>query len=228
MKTLAIHQPQYLPYLGFFHKIARCDEFVFLDHVPYQLNGLMNRNKIRGPNDGWQWITLPVNGRPDMPINQVQIDPRSMWRKKHWNTLQANYARSPHFKAVAEELKGIYSGSDDNDLTRACLAFAHWAMKALDVERPTLLSSTLDVPGRSSEMLINLCKARGATHYISGPGGRQYMDLDLFAQAGIEVIWQDFKPPTYPQLLPQLPFVENLSALDALASVGLAAREWVK
>ena len=227
MKTLAIHQPQYLPYLGFFHKVARCDEFIFLDHVQYQVNGLINRNKIRA-RDGWQWLTLAVNGRPDMPINQVQIDPRSQWRKKHWATLQTSYGRAPFFKTYADELKALYAGSESNDLSQACIDFARWGMKALGVERPCVLSSTLDVSGSSSEMLINLCRARGATRYISGPGGRQYMDLGLFAQAGIEVVWQEFTPPSYPQLFPATPFVENLSALDVLLSVGPSAGEWLR
>ncbi|HUP92436.1 MAG TPA: WbqC family protein [Solimonas sp.] len=219
MKVVSIHQPQYVPYLGYFHKIRHCDIFVHLDHVQYEIGGLQNRNKIKS-KDGWQWFTLPVNGGPDTRIDQVRIDPRSNWRKKHWGTLQANYARAPHFRKYAQTLQPLYSGSDDNQLSSVNRAFSDWAMAALGLTTPTVLSSSLDPAGASSAMLIDLCRKLGGTHYLAGPGGRRYMDLELFARSGIEVIWQEFHAPTYPQVYPDAGFVENLSILDLLFSLG--------
>ncbi len=219
MKVVGIHQPQYLPYPGYFHKIKHCDVFVHLDHVQYQVGGLQNRNKIKSQN-GWQWFTLPMNGNPDMRIQDVRIDPRSQWRKKHWNTLQANYARAAHFKAVAETLKPLYLDGDDHQLSSVNQTFSDWAMQQLGISTPTLRSSDLQVDGNSTEMLLSICQKLGATHYLSGPGGRLYMDLELFARNGIEIIWQQYTPLVYEQVMAASGFVENLSVVDMIFSLG--------
>ena len=219
MKTVAIHQPQYVPYLGYFHKIKHCDVFVHLDHVQYQVGGLQNRNKIKAPT-GWQWFTLPVNGNPQMRIDEVAIDARSQWRKKHWKTLQANYGRSPCFKQYAPALEALYLGSEDHQLSTVNQSFSDWGMAALGITTPTLRSSAMSAEGSSTDMLISLCRQLGATHYLSGPGGRLYMDLDAFARSGIEVIWQSYQAPVYEQVFPTAGFVEHLSVLDVLFSMG--------
>ena len=100
MKTVAIHQPQYLPYTGFFHKIAHADIFVHLDNVQFQKNGLQNRNKIR-TQQGWQWLTVPVAHHFGQLILDVQLDAGGTWPLKHWNALATNYSRAPFFKQYA-------------------------------------------------------------------------------------------------------------------------------
>src|SRR5690349_2055934 len=100
MKVLSIHQPQYLPYLGFFHKLRHSDLFVALDSVQFQKNGLQNRNKIK-TKDGWQWLTVPTQASLGQTIREVKIDRKAPWQRKHLGALQSSYARAPHYRQYA-------------------------------------------------------------------------------------------------------------------------------
>ncbi len=221
MKVVAIHQPQYVPYLGYFHKIKHCDVFVHLDHVAYQPKGFHSRNKIKGLQ-GEQWLSVPVNGSQNDRIIDVCIDPTARkWREKHWKTLKANYARAPYFKQYAPELEALYLGSEGHhQLSSVNQSFSDWAMSALGIATPTRVSSGMDAGGASTDLLISLCRQLGGTHYLSGPGGKLYMDMQAFSQAGIEVIWQNYQPPVYDQVFPAAGFIEHLSVLDVLFSMG--------
>lgn len=219
MTTVAIHQPQYFPYLGFFQKLRSCDVFVVLDHVQYSVGGLINRNKIKSPT-GWQWLTVPTNGSSDTAIAEVLIDAKSNWRRKHWNSLQTNYGRAPFFKEYADELRALLLDGDQQSLSVVNIVFIEWMMKKMDITTPLIRSSNLAVEGSSSKMLLSICQTLKADRYLSGRGGRRYLDLAVFQAAGIEVTWQSFTPPRYRQVYPSTEFVENLSVLDALLSTG--------
>ena len=218
MSTVAIHQPQYLPYLGFFHKLNRCDIFIALDDVQFQKGGHQNRNKIKHQN-GWQWITVPVAHSSDQLINEVQINTRVAWARKHWQAIVTNYTPAPHFEAYSDGLKHILE-QDIPDLCSLNRDLIAWVMQCLGLEQTVVLSSALDVEGTATERLINLCQAVGADTYLSGPGGRNYMDLGLFDEAGIEVQFQEFESPVYEQLFPEVGFIPNLSVIDALFCCG--------
>jgi hypothetical protein len=225
MTIAAIHQPQYLPYLGFFHKLAHADVFIALDTVQYQKNGLQNRNKIKNPK-GWQWLTVPVSHAHDSKILDVQIGDAGKWARKHWSTLQSSYGRAPHFAWSAERLRPVFE-TPWTHLSPLNLRLAKVACELLEIEAPHILASELPSEGESSALLISLCKAVGADAYLSGPGGRGYMDLELFERAGIRVLWQDFVHPTYPQIFPEAGFVPNLSIVDILVHCGEAAKSFV-
>ncbi len=221
----AIHQPQYLPYLGFYDKIARADVFIALDNVQFQKNGLQNRNKIK-TRDGWQWLTVPVAHQHDTKISEVKISDPAKWGKKHWGSLQANYGKAPHFGLCADALKPIYAA----EWTLLCplvLELIRVTRDLLRISTPTVLASTLPSEGDASSRLISLCKAVGADTYLSGPGGRNYMDLAEFERANIRVLWQDFVHPEYPQVFPEGGFQPNLSVVDALFCAGRAAGDWI-
>jgi hypothetical protein len=222
MKIAAIHQPQYVPYLGFFHKLAHADVLVVLDTVQFQKNGLQNRNKIKSAK-GWQWLTVPVSHGHDSKILDVQIGDHGKFARKHWSTLQSNYGRAPHFAWAAERLRPVLEATWTH-LSPLNIQLARVACELLEIKAPHVLASDLPSEGESSALLISLCKAVGADAYLSGPGGRGYMDLDLFERAGIQVLWQEFVPPTYPQVFPEAGFVPNLSILDILFNCGEAAR----
>jgi hypothetical protein len=222
----AIHQPQYLPYLGFFDKMARCDVFIALDNVQFQKNGLQNRNKIKS-RDGWQWLTVPVSHEHDSKISDVTLSDVRRWGRKHWGALQANYARAPHFAASAEVLKPVYEASWTH-LSPMALELTRVTAALLDIAAPTVLASTLPGEGEASMLLISLCKAVGADTYLSGPGGRGYMDLEAFERAGIRVMWQEFVHPEYTQVFPEAGFQSHLSVVDALFSCGKATREFLR
>ena len=221
MKVAAIHQPQYLPYLGFFHKLAHADVFIALDNVQFQKNGLQNRNKIKTPQ-GWQWLTVPVSHTHDTKINEVTLSD-GKWARKHWGSLKASYGRAPHFARVAEALHPMFEATWTH-LAPLNNKLAAVACDLLGIKAPHILASTLQAEGESSALLISLCKAVGADAYLSGPGGRGYMDEEMFERANIKLLWQDFTPPTYPQLFPEAGFVSNLSIVDALFHCGDEAR----
>jgi hypothetical protein len=222
----AIHQPQYLPYLGFFDKLSRCDVFIALDNVQFQKNGLQNRNKIKS-REGWQWLTVPVSHGHDTKINEVALSDSRRWGRKHWGALQANYARAAHFGWCAKALKPAYEGAWTH-LCPLAMELTRIACDLLHIRTPTVFSSTLPGEGEASALLISLCKAVGADAYLSGPGGRGYMDLELFERAGIRVLWQEFTHPEYDQVFPEAGFQSHLSVVDALFNCGEGARTFFR
>jgi hypothetical protein len=216
---VAIHQPQFLPYLGFFHKVAHSDHYVVLDDVQFMERGFQHRNKIK-MQTGSQWLTVPVLQQWGQRTDAVKIDPTSHWRRKHWAALQANYSRAPHFGELAPTLKPILCEGTHEDLLSLDMDLLRWAMECLQIDVPITLSSTLSTPGASTERLVGICSALGAEVYLSGPGGRLYMEMELFERAGIEVRFDEFKASEYPQLFPKHGFIPNLSVVDALFNCG--------
>jgi hypothetical protein len=226
MKVAAVHQPQYLPYLGFFHKTAQADVLVLMDNVQFQRRGVQNRNKIKTAA-GPKWLTVPVLQRWGQLINEVRTNPTVEWQSQHVNALRHSYARAKHFATYHPQIQAVL----EREWTYLCdvdVALTHWAMEALHIDTPIVLLSELGVAGTSSELLVGACKAVGADHYVSGPGGRRYMDLDVFRDAGVGVIWQDYTSPVYEQVFPEAGFVPDLSVADALFCSGTAARTFVE
>ena len=220
MKIVAIHQPQYLPYLGFFHKLAHCDVFVALDHVQFQKNGLQNRNRIKtGSKEGTQWITAPVRHRHGQAINEVQTDSSSPWQKKHWNALVSNYSHARCFRKYGDQLQRLLFTEYQN-LSQLNMELIGWCMEALEIRTPVLYSSQLGLDGQATSLLVNICRAVGADAYLSGPGGARYMEMSLFEQAELQVLWQDFDCTAYEQQFPEAGFVPNLFVIDALLNCG--------
>ncbi|MEY3298351.1 MAG: hypothetical protein RLZZ597_1611 [Cyanobacteriota bacterium] len=218
MTLAAIHQPQYLPYLGFFHKIAQADIFIMMDNVEFLRRGLQHRNKIK-TWQGDQWLTVPVLHQANQHIVNVKINRDVAWGRKHWGTLQTNYASAPYFNHYATDLQHLLQ-QDWSSLCALNMALLKWTMQQLNIYTPILRLSSLPVRGHKSELLISACQAVGADAYLSGPGGRNYMDLEQFEAAGVKVLWQNFQPPTYDQRFPEVGFIPNLSILDVLFCCG--------
>jgi hypothetical protein len=220
MAIAAIHQPQYLPYLGFFHKLAHCDIFIAMDNVQFQRRGVQNRNKIK-TKQGEQWLTVPVchNTRDEERINEMQINQEQPWIQKQWGSITTNYSKAPYFAPYASELQDILS-REWSHLCDLDITLIQWVMDQLDIKVPIVYLSKLHAEGSKSELLINACKAVGADSYLSGAGGKQYMELEMFDAANIKIYWQEFHSPTYEQLFPELGFIPNLSILDTLFCCG--------
>ena len=222
MTTVAIHQPQYLPYLGFFHKLIHCDVFILLDDVQFTKGGFQNRNKIKSP-DGWQWLTVPVLQRARQLICEVNLNDSVPWQRKHWSALVSNYAPAPFFDLYAKDFQQTLT-LEWKELTALNTALMKWVMAVLEIGTEIRFSSGLPSTGVATERLIELCQHVGATRYLSGPGGKEYMDLQAFDRAGIEVIWQDFGAPKYLQQFSEAGFIGNLSIVDALFNCGPGTR----
>lgn len=216
---VSINQPAYLPWLGYFHRIAVSDHHVVLDHVQFEKNSFVNRNKVR-TREGWCWLTVPLktSGRfGDLAIRDLELADDDRWRKKHWDTLTANYRRAPHFAEHAQFFEALYKTPDTrfNDLLRRMLIYL---CNALGITTPLSFSSEMLVEGKKDELVLALCRTLGATTYYSGALGRQYLREPLFQEAGIRVAYQDYAHPTYPQITPE--FLPYMGVVDLLFNCG--------
>jgi hypothetical protein len=226
MTAAVIHQPQYLPYLGFFHKLVQGDIFIAMDDVEFLRRGLQHRNKVK-TQQGEQWLTVPVLHQQKQLINEVSINADFPWTRKHWQTLKTNYSPAPYFETYAQELRDFFN-REWSSLCQLNMVLIQWVMDVLEIKKPIVYSSTLAVEGYKSELLINLSKAVGADTYVSGSGGRDYMDLSMFDAANVKVVWQEFSPPSYSQLFPETGFFPNLSIIDVLFCCGPNTRQFLE
>jgi WbqC-like protein len=214
---VAIHQPHYLPWLGYLAKWAAADLLVVLDTVQYEKNGWQNRNRIN-TKDGPRWLTVPVRARLGTTIADVEIDSRQDWARRHLRAIEHAYARAPHFRHYAAALAAFYAVSWSR-LAPLAVASARWLATAVGIATPMRLASELGVAATDrTGRLLGLCRAVGATVYLAGRDGVRYLDLDQFQAAGIAVCAQEYAHPVYAQ--PQGEFVPFLSALDLLLTHG--------
>jgi len=220
-RSVVIHQPDFLPWLGYFHRLLKADLFIALDHVQFVTGtsrSWTHRDMIKTPQ-GAKWLSLRVQKAPfGTPIRDILLAAGTDWRRDNLNLVRENYRRSPYFDEVFPRLEQLYAEPQDKmaDLNLASLDLLE---DMLDVKPPRLLSSQMDPQGSSTAMLVDLLKKAGATRYISGQGARAYLDAGLFEQAGIELVWQAFRHPVYPQA--HGPFLPMLSSIDALFNCGI-------
>lgn len=214
---VAVHQPQYLPWLGYFDKIRRADVFCYLNDVQYKKNEWQNRNRIKTAQ-GWQWMTVPVRYRFPQKINEVYINNTVEWKKKHLQAMLTNYNRAPYFKQVVATLEDAFS-KEWEFVSELNLYLIESFKKMLNLEaKKSVCSSDLDLREEPTERLIDICRALGADTYLAGQGGMEYMDLERFKKNGLKVIIQEFKHPVYPQMFEE--FQSHLSIVDLLCNCG--------
>lgn len=225
MTIVAIHQPQYLPWLPWFAKAAVSDIFVYLDNVQYQKNGVQNRNQIKSAS-GPLWLTVPVRASLDMEIRSVPVD-GNHWVAKHQKSLLMNYAKAPFAHLLKEEIFPILAKEWAN-LADLNIALTEWIFTYLDVQTRRIRASELQAAGNKQGLVINLCKELGASQYLSGEGASAYQNEVDFKAQGIELRYFHFESPEYPQQYPKLGFVSGLSIIDLLLNVGPDARSWIK
>ena len=220
---VAIHQPHYLPWLGLLHRMAAADLFIVLDHVQFERGNYQNRTQVR-VNRAPHWLTVPVLQRSQKErIADKEIDCSRDWAAVHFETLRRAYTGGGYFGTYRTELKRIYAQRWQRlaDLNDAMLAFLR---DAFGIRTPMVKSSQVGAGGAKSELVLNLCKAVGATTLIVGLGGsRDYLDRAAFAEAGVALEPQQFEHPIYPQR-GQGPFTRGLSALDLLFNCGPESR----
>lgn len=224
------HQPNFLPYPGFFHKMMNCDRFVYVDNVEFVGRGpfgWIHRNKIRITNKDEHWLTVPVyqKGKFHQNINEVEIANEENWQDKHWKSIYYNYKDTPHFDDYADELEAIYDREWEKlaDLNIRLLEFF---CDALDIDVPRCRSSEEGLTGESTQLIINLTQHFDGDTYLSGQHGRDYLDRSLIEDSGIKVVFQDFDSPDYEQ--PYQDFVPNLSTLDLLFNCGPESRSLIE
>jgi len=219
---VAIHQPQYLPWLGYLDKLDSADVFIVLDTVQFKKHEWQNRNRIR-TKDGWQWLTVPIVDRFPERIDRVEINARTDWQRKHAQALRLHYGSAPHWASVGPELTALLQ----KEWARLCdlnLAVLDILCRQLGITTPRRLASTMEAREEPTDRLVDLCRAVGGTVYLAGQGALppqgapSYMDLGRFSRAGIRVQVQDYQHPTYPQRY--TPFVSHLAVVDLLFNCG--------
>ena len=223
-----ILQPSYIPWRGYFDLIHRADVFVFYDDVQYDKHGWRNRNKIKTSN-GTQWLTIPVSSKGNVEHGLSLADTRITWTqdwsRKHAMTLRQSYAKAPHFAEYAAMVEGFYTTRPERliDFTiETTLALA----RALGITNTRFVrSSELGVTGARTERLVRILEKVSATHYISGPSAKDYIEDAVFAEAkiGLEYIVYDY--PAYTQLHP--PYDPGVTVLDLMFMTGSEAPEYI-
>jgi hypothetical protein len=212
---VAIHQPNFLPWLGYFYKMMCCDVFIVLDDAQYTKNGFINRNRIKTPQ-GELWLTIPVSPAFGTKICDVAVR-HSDWPAKALKMLRANYGRARHFGDFIPALEAIFHERPGR-LAATNIALIRAMVSWFNLNCRLVFASELDVEGHGDQRLIGLVKAVGGTTYLSGYGGRKYQIDAGFSDQGLECRYYDFSPPTYRQLWGE--FIPGLSVVDALFNCG--------
>jgi hypothetical protein len=216
---ITIHQPEFLPYLGFFQRLANADIFIILDDVGYEKNGFINRNKIK-TQAGSTYITIPVLGRsPNKKINEVLIDNSKNWQESLLDKIKISYSFSPFFNDYYPFLKDVLCEKWEK-ISDLDICLIENIIKFLDLTPKIEISSLHRFDGQRTERLVNICKKFNADTYLSGSAGKDYIDLSLFEKSGIKVIFQEFSNREYSQLFPENGFLPYMSIMDLLFNEG--------
>jgi len=212
-----IHQPYYLAYPGFFHKVSLADIFIIMDDVQYDKR-FTNRNRIIATDD-WTWITVPINKEDKFKPNmEVRINNNIPWREEHWKKILYSYKNSKFFHLYSNYFESLYK-KEWNYLFDLDFESVKQIFRWLDINVEIIRESELGVKSESTQRLVDVCKKVGAETYVSGPGGRGYMDEGLFKKSGLKLEYQDYHHPKYPQRWAK-EFIPDLSIVDMLSNLG--------
>jgi len=220
-RTVVIHQPDFLSWLGFFHRLLHADLFVALDTAQFVTGTSRcwtHRDRIKTAQ-GVRWLTISVEKAPTgTPINKMKLSQTVDWRRKNLDLIMASYRDAPYLNEVLPHIEQLYS-----DKTSSLLEFTMRSIRMLmnlfDICIPVVLAGSLDPRGTKNDMLVDILKKLNAARYLSGTGACAYYEEEPFSMAGIEVIWQNFPHPVYPQLHGN--FVPALSSIDMLFNCGI-------
>jgi hypothetical protein len=220
LKTAVIHQPDFLPHIGFFHRLLHADLFIFLDHaqfVTHSSRSWMNRDKIKTRN-GEAWLTVSILKAPrDTPINQIELADNG-WREGNLNLIRENYRSAPYFNQLYSRVEELYA-LPCTRLVEFNVASIKMLMDWYGIAMSTMYSSVMEPRGKKNELLVDLLGKAGIRRYLSGPGARDYYQPVPFEKAGIEVIWQQFAHPVYAQQFGD--FIPYLSSIDLFFNCGI-------
>ncbi len=223
---VAIAQSNYIPWKGYFDLIASVDHFVLYDEVQYTRRDWRNRNRIKTAA-GVRWLTVPVltKGGFTQRIDETRIADAG-WARSHWSAIAQAYREAPAFDEIARLLEPLYEGFAADLLSDVNAALLRRVCAQLCITTPTSRSTDHPGTGGRSERLLSICTALGASEYVSGPAAKDYLDVELFARAGVGVEWFDYTGyRAYPQL--HGAFVHEVSVIDLLFNTGSCSREWL-
>ncbi|NOL48023.1 MAG: WbqC family protein [Synechococcus sp. MIT S9220] len=216
---VSINQPAYLPWPGYFDRINKADLHIVLDHVQFEKNSFVNRNKVLQKNTPIL-LTVPIKTKGsfgNLAINNLEIDNSKNWRRKHHQTIYACYKKTEYFAIYKDFVDNLFSSS--HSTFSDILSFSQDnLLEYLGITTPIVYSSTLDVSSTKSNLILDLCKMFNTTEYLSGPYGINYLDEDSFTANGISVSYHHYMQQSYPQGTGN--FIPNLSILDMIFNCG--------
>ncbi|WP_340817870.1 WbqC family protein [Methanolobus sp. WCC4] len=218
---IAVHQPNYLPYLGFFDKMEKADIFVIYDNAQFSKEDYHHRNRVRIFN-GWKWLTVPVE-KKRIPINQIMVvnssstKEENKWNHKHLRVISDNYKNAPFYEDYIDAFYKIYE-KEYCSLCELNMDLILLLKEAFDIGTEILYTSDLGQLSSSSQGLVEIVQKVDGDTYLSGQGGKNYLDISLFKDKGIKVDFQNYVHPIYKQCYEG--FVPYMSAIDALFNTG--------
>lgn len=222
-KIVSINQPAYLPWLGYFHRIAISDVFVFFDIVQFEKNSFTNRNKIK-MSKGAEWLTVPVKlkNHTQKEIQEIEIAD-SAWQKDHWKAISLNYKRAKYWEMYNESLGEFYQRGYSK-IADFCYEQLVYFLGILRINTQVIRASDLP-PYQSSkqDLVIDICRSLKASVYVSGALGKNYISPDKFSIQNIKLYFQDYQFPVHQQLWGD--FAPFMSIIDLLFNEGPQSRE---
>lgn len=222
---VSIHQPQYLPWIPYFSKIKDSDIFVLLDDVQFQKNGLQNRNFIFSKN-GEIRLTIPVFHSLSDTIHTIKISDLRIL-KKHWQTIEMVYKKTPHFQEIAPKLQAIYN-TDYSLLCELNIDLIQFYLDYLSINTKIIRSSKMEKEGDKSDLVLSICKNLGAHTYLTGSGGLEYLKFDEFEKESIAIVTTEYKFTEYTQInKAEEQFVPHLSIMDLVFNEGKNAINYI-
>lgn len=215
---VSAHQPSYIPYLGYVHKLIISDLFIIMDNVQYEKNGYTNRNMIKTSN-GPIWLTVPIilKNHTNKIIKDMEINNSSDWKLSHWKSIYYNYKKANFFNHYSDFLENLYKQKWEKltDITNYILRFI---IKDLEISTKIEFLSDTNIKGKKDELILNMCKKYNANIFIFGSSGKTYADQEKFSKEKINLYFQEYKHPTYNQLWGD--FISNMSIIDLLLNEG--------
>jgi len=226
---VTVHQPHFLPWLGYLHRMAQADLFILLDHVQFERRNYQNRTMIRFGGEA-RWLSVPVEQHSqkeriaDKRIDNALHGTPRWWSPGHFQTIRQAYRDAPFVAEYAPALRRIFE-TRWTRLVELNAALLELLRDALGIRTKLVRSSALDVAGAKSELILNLCRAVGADALLAGLGGsRDYLDKAAFEREGVRILYQEFEHPVYRQCGEQ-PFIKGLSSIDMLLNCGPGSRD---
>jgi len=222
--VVAIHQPHYFPWIGYFDKMAKVDKFILLDEVQLQNSSFMFRNRLLAKCGTVKYITVPYHKKSFLTkkYSEIEINNQIDWQKRHLSFIRENYNKSPYLCDILDAIEKIF-GNDYIWLCDVTVESVIAIKELLKVNTEIILQSSLEYDRKAvkGDLVLEICKSIGAKTYISGKGASvDYLNSIGFDKNCINVIFQEFRHPTYQQLHGN-EFISGISALDMLLSCGI-------
>jgi hypothetical protein len=226
VKTITIHQPETYPWLGFFNKMMLAEEYIILDSVQFRKNYFQNRNQFL-TKQGSLYLSIPIDFKSHKLIKDIRIKYDDNWQHKHLNTIKQSYSKSKYFKEHIVFFEKLYTTKFEL-LVDFNMYIIRYIRQLFDINTPIIKSSDLNIEGGSGELLLNICKNRGASIYISGRDGRNYLNESIFEKENIKIVYHDFTHPKYKQFNSK-EFVAYMNIFDILFNCSVEqAKEIIK